>query len=371
MGLVMTWRSGVTLEPGDTWAGAEEWWVDVDGARYRALAYTDLVGPLEIGERVLLNSTAVDRHLGSGGYLFIVAPLDRLPTPTPGPGHIVKARYMPQQNMVLAVDEQDSPHHETVQDADGLDGMPVIVADLHSALPAIVATARYHVPDVRIAYVHTDTAALPIAFSKTAAHLKARGDITTITAGQSFGGDLEAVNLHTALLAARHVIGADIAVVVQGPGNVGTGTTWGFSGTAVGEAINAINLLGGTALATLRVSQADHRARHRGISHHSLTAYTKVALTPALVPTTRENIGRDILTRIEAHYPTLVRTGWLTLIEVSGIRDALEHSPVPLRTMGRGLPEDYAAFAFAGAGGVLAAQMIADARRVPPADRRL
>lgn len=348
------------VKPGNSWAGAHEWWVDIEGSHHRALAYEELVGDLRVGDEVLLNSTAVDKGLGTGGYLFIVAPVGLLPEMDMGPGHIMKARYMPHQTMVLAADEQDSEHHETIKNAESIDGMPVVVADLHSGLPAIVATAKHHSPDIRIAYIHTDTAALPMAFSRTAATLRERREITTITSGQSFGGDYEAVNLHTALITAKHVINADIAVVIQGPGNVGTGTAWGFSGTAVGEAINAINLLGGTAIATLRVSQADHRPRHRGISHHSLTAYTKVALTPALIPVTTENIEPETLAEIEADYQTLTSTGRLTLVEVDGIQEALEHSPVPLRTMGRGLEEDYAAFAFAGAGGVLAANLSAD-----------
>ena len=51
-----------------------------------------------------------------------------------------------------------------------------------------------------------------------------------ISAGQSFGGDLEAVTVHSALLGAKHVVGADVTIVIQGPGNLGTGTGWGFSG---------------------------------------------------------------------------------------------------------------------------------------------
>lgn len=354
----MTWREGTVVEPGRSWHGAAEWWVDCDGERMRALAYPDLVGEIAVGERVLLSSTAVDRGLGTGGYLFVVAPLDRLPPPRTGPGHMVKARYTPQQTMVLGVDEQESPHHHTLCDAQSVEGMPCVVADLHSALPAIVAAARHRSPELTIAYIHTDTAALPLAFSRTAASLVDCGHIETITAGQSFGGKYEAVNVHTALLTAKHVVGADLAIIVQGPGNIGTGTPWGFSGTAVGEAINAINALDGTAIATLRVSGADARPRHRGISHHSLTAYTKVALTPALVPTTREAIDDETRASIEESYPLLEATGRLTLTEVAGIRKALEQSPVPLRTMGRGLDEDYASFAFAGAGGVLAADIV-------------
>ena len=77
---------------------------------------------------------------------------------------------------------------------------------------------------------------------------------------------------------------ADVAVVAQGPGNLGTGTRWGFSGTSAGEAVNAAATLGGRAVASLRVSQADARSRHQGVSHHSLTAYGRVALAPADVP---------------------------------------------------------------------------------------
>ena len=40
----------------------------------------------------------------------------------------------------------------------------------------------------------------------------------TVTVGQAFGGDLETVTVHTGLLAARHVLGAQVTVVAQGPG---------------------------------------------------------------------------------------------------------------------------------------------------------
>ncbi len=119
-------------------------------------------------------------------------------------------------------------------------------------------------------------------FSRTCAALREAGWLAaTITVGQAFGGDLEAVTLHTGLLAARHVLAADLAVVAQGPGNLGTGTRWGFSGVACGEAVNAAAVLNGRPVASLRVSEADPRDRHRGVSHHSLTAYGRVALARA------------------------------------------------------------------------------------------
>ena len=78
-----------------------------------------------------------------------------------------------------------------------------------------------------------------------------------------------------------HVLAAELVVLTQGPGNLGTGTRWGFSGVQSGEAVNAVGTLGGRAVASLRISEADPRPRHRGISHHSLTAYGRVALQPA------------------------------------------------------------------------------------------
>ena len=128
----------------------------------------------------------------------------------------------------------------------------------------------------------TDQGALPLAFSRSVAELAEAGLLAgTVTVGQAFGGDLEAVTVHSGLLAARLALEADIVVVTQGPGNLGTGTRWGFSGVGAGEAINAAGVLGGRPVGALRVSGADQRDRHRGVSHHSLTAYGRVALFPA------------------------------------------------------------------------------------------
>src|ERR1700689_4964848 len=174
------------------------------------------------------------------------------------------------QVMVASADEQGSPHHELLRSADSVDQMPVVVADLHSALPAVLAgiqgsyrTDRACAP--RVAYVMTDGGALPAWFSRTVAGLRE-------------AGDLEAVTVHSGLLTARHVVGADLAIVAQGPGNLGTGTRWGFSGVAAGEAVNAAAVLDGRPVASVRLSFADPRDRHQGVSHHSLTAYGRVSL---------------------------------------------------------------------------------------------
>ncbi len=372
------WREATVERLRAQWPGAAEYDVSLhhvdaqshpdttqhdDTARMiAALAYTDLVGRPRPGDRVLLNVGALDRGLGTGGLALIVAIPDRLPGDSPaGPGHIVKARYTPLQTMVLGVDEQESPHHEVLRDAAGIDGMPVIMADLHSALPAILVGLREARPQVRAVYVMTDGGALPIAFSRTVAGLSEAGWLAgTITVGQSFGGGLEAVNIHTGLLAAAHVLHAEVAVVVQGPGNLGTDSPWGFSGVASGEAVNAASVLGGRAVASLRVSEADARPRHRGVSHHSLTAYGQVAMAPADLPVPL--LGGEFGDRVLSQARDLAgdSAGRLRLREigVSGLADALASCPVRLSTMGRGLDQDRASFLTAAAAGRFAAMLL-------------
>ena len=327
----------------------------MDGAQVRALAYQALVGSPRVGDRVLLNVAALERGLGTGGYAFVVAIPDRLPADGPDTGHIVKSRYTPLQAMVASVEEQGSPFHELLRDAASVDGMPVVVADLHSALPAILAGvfASYGTdPAVSpsVCYVMQDGGALPAWFSRTVARLREAGWLTaTVTTGQSFGGDLEAVTVHSGLLAARHVAGAGIAVVAQGPGNLGTGTRWGFSGVAAGEAVNAAAVLGGRPVASLRLSAADARSRHQGVSHHSLTAYGQVALAACdvVVPVLPEPLA----SRVAADVAPLAARHRLVTVAVDGLESALRACPVPLSTMGRGLDDDLAYFLAAAAAG--------------------
>ena len=355
---MITWRRGVVRVRGRAWPGAQELDVEVDGALVRALAHPPLVGEPEVGDDVLLNATAQVLGLGTGGYALVVAVPDRLPPDRSRPGHLVKARYSPLQAVVLGADEQDSPHHAALAAGDPLPapGMPVVVADLHSSLPAVVAAVLADRPGTRVAYVMTDGGALPLWFSRTVAVLAPRL-AGTVTVGQAFGGDVEAVTLHSGLLAAHHVLRAEVAVVVQGPGNLGTGTAWGFSGVACGEAVNAAAAVGGRPVCVLRMSQADPRVRHRGVSHHSRTAYGRVALAPAdvVVPASARELAGPL--------PELARH---RLVEVADhdLPDVLRASGLPLSTMGRGLDDDPVAFVAAAAAGRHAAALL-EGRRAP------
>jgi hypothetical protein len=364
---VIQWREGRVRGLGRAWTGAQELDVEVydpGAGRWvacRALAYPDVVGRPEVGDLVLLNTTALERGLGTGGYAMVIGRPSRLPADPPlGPGHLVKARYTPQQVMVLGADEQDSPHHDLLADADDLFGMPVVVADLHSSLPAVIAGLRAHRPDARVAYLMTDGGALPAWFSRTVAGLRDAGWLSCcVTAGQAFGGDLEAVSVHSGLLAARLVAGADVTVVTQGPGNLGTDTRWGFSGVSAGESVNAVAVLRGRPVACLRISAADPRPRHRGVSHHSLTAYGRVALTAAdvVVPDLPGAFGATVREQAAA-LGAPAGPHRLVTVPVDGLRAALEACPVGLATMGRGLDDDGPAFLAAAAAGRHAAALL-------------
>jgi hypothetical protein len=389
---MVRWRSGTVSAVRREWRGALELDVTTDDGPLRALAYPSLTGAPEVGDRVLLNVGALVMGLGTGGYALVVAVPDRLPADPPSnrpattlnrtedppsnrptttlnrtedapsdgttrdSGHLVKARYTPLQAILLGVDEEASPHREVMAAADSLDDMPVVTADLHSALPAILAGVHADRPDARVAYVMTDGGALPAWFSRTLDGL--RDQLAgTVTTGQAFGGDLEASTVHTGLLAARHVLRADVAIVAQGPGNLGTGTTWGFSGVALGEAINAIVALGGHPIGSLRISDGDGRPRHRGVSHHSLTAYGRVALVPAdlVIP---DDLPTDLAKQVDEALAPLATLHRLVRVATDGLDAALQASPVRLSTMGRGLAQDHAYFVAAAAAGRHAATLI-------------
>ena len=378
---MITWRNGTVSGTRREWPGAVELDVSVDGAsaegeQVRALAYPALTGRPRPGDRVLVNTTALDLGLGTGGYALVVALPDRLPPDSELAGHLIKARYSPLQACVLGADEQGSPHHDVLRDADDIGGMPVVVADLHSALPAVLAgifasersgddrppaAGQLQRAEPRVVYVMQDGGALPAWFSRTCAVLREVGWLAaTVTTGQSFGGDLETVTVHTGLLAARHVLGADIAVIAQGPGNLGTGTRWGFSGVAAGDAVNAAAALGGRPVASLRISDADPRMRHHGVSHHSVTAYGRVALARAdvVVPALAGEFGA----RVAAEAAPLGSRHNLVAVPAEGLEAALRACPARLSTMGRGLDEDLAYFLAAAAAGWHAGRLL---REVP------
>ncbi|HWI00503.1 MAG TPA: DUF3866 family protein, partial [Propionibacteriaceae bacterium] len=153
---MIIWADGEVAAVRASWPGAVELSVRRDDgaadtpAVIRALAYTALMATPQVGDRVLLNVAALDRGLGTGGYALVIAVLDRNGRVTAQPpqpaGHLVKARYLPLQAMVAGADEQGSEHHELLREADSIEFMPVVVADLHSALAPILLAIQHDRP---------------------------------------------------------------------------------------------------------------------------------------------------------------------------------------------------------------------------------
>ena len=334
--------------------GVAELEVEIDGARASAIAYEALTGSVAPGDVVVLNTTAVALGLGTGGLDIVMAVEGRDVPEAPG-GHAMKLRYTPVQTSVDAVEQT---HAEALDAVTSLDSMPVVAAGLHSAVAPVAIGARATDPAVRIAYVMTDGAALVLGFSHTVPALRTAGLLdNTITAGQATGGEIEAISIYGALAAARAVARADVVIVSMGPGNLGSGSRWGHASIEVAGIVNAVAAMGGDPIVVPRISGADERERHRGLSHHTLTALS-LTLARATVPfpLLDAETEKAIRGRIEA--AELADKHDFEDVELGDAETALESSPVPLRTMGRSYEDDPDYFRAAAAAGVLAARRV-------------
>lgn len=316
--------------------------VEVDGSP--AYVLTALTGPVALGDRVVLNTTAVDLGLGTGGWNVVHWDLENTSLSLPGGGHVMKLRYTSLQSDTGAAEEALAD-----RETPSIRGMPVVICFLHSQL-APVAAAFAAGGGADLAYVMTDTAALPLALSDLVVLLVERKLIeSTITAGNAFGGDLEAVNVLSALqvAAARE---ARAAVVAPGPGLVGTGTEHGHGAVEVATAIDLAGRRGAVPIVALRWSGTDPRERHRGLSHHSRTAL-ELAHETAVIPVP-EGLATspDLGHAVEGHAVEKVPTG-----DVIELLHGLD-----ITTMGRSPAEDPEFFAFAAAAGVAAANRTRD-----------
>jgi len=314
--------------------------VEVSGER--AYVLTQLIGTVAVGDQVVFNTTAVDLGLGTGGWHVVhwnLAHADGITLP--GGGHVMKLRYTSLQADTGVAEE----HAEFVDD---IAGTPVVALALHSQLGPAAAAVKTINPELRVVYVMTDAGALPLALSDVVADLRGAALIdATVTAGHAFGGDAEAVNVRSALAVAHQHLRADVILVGMGPGSVGTGSEMGFSGLATGATLDAVNDAGGRAIAALRVSDADRRPRHQGVSDHSRTVLRDAVHTSVVVPVP---IGTTDLPDLGAN---------ATAVEVQ-VPDALallaKHGISPT-TMGRDAEQDPRLFAFAAAAGAYAARL--------------
>jgi hypothetical protein len=300
----------------------------------RAYALTDLVGEVAVGDEVVVNTTAVDLGLGTGGWHVVHWNRSRRDLDVPGGGHIMKLRYTSLQTDTGAAEEQaDEASVDGVPRLPSLGGVPVLVGSLHSQVGMAAVALKATVRALRVVYVMTDGAALPLALSDLVADLCDRGLLdATITAGHAFGGDLEAIGVASAVHLATTRLGADVVIVAMGPGVVGTASALGTTALEVASVVDAVSALGGRPVVMARASEADARERHRGISHHTRTALA-LCRTACDVPLPVGSAVGALAGAIPAPHHVVP----LDVPDPIGLLDA---AGVQLTTMGRGPADD-------------------------------
>lgn len=336
-----TFRTGEVIEVLSERRGLQRLSVRMpDGTDARAYALTELTGRCSSEDRVVLNTTAVELGLGTGGWHVVHWNLQVDEVVAPGPDHVMKLRYT---SLQADVGTSELLHPECDE---RIDGVPVVACTVHSQVPLVALGVAATRPSTRVAYVMTDGAALPLALSDTVAALRSADLLVgTVTAGHAFGGDLEAVGVASALGLAVHALGAEVVVVGMGPGVVGTGTTLGTTSLEAAAVLDTVARRGGVPVLCVRASEGDARDRHRGISHHVRTVVGLTGSEPlvALVPV---EVGE--LPGVRAR-PISRSTDPAPLLDRAGLR---------VTTMGRDVSQDRLFFEAAVAAGTLAADLV-------------
>jgi hypothetical protein len=328
--------------------------VEVGDERRAAWADSGLVGEVQEGDEVIVNTEAADLGLGSGGFDIVHVNLTR---GLEGPGatgdrHVMKLNYTSLQH---AIDPVEAPELDARADAEpeSRSAPPVLVLPLHGHLAPSAWAATKAQPNLLIGYVQTAGGALPGRLSRDVGQLRQLGLLAGhVTAGPAYGGQGEAVTTLGALDAAARRLGWDAIVCGPGPGILGSATTYGHGGMAALETAHAALALGLPTLISPRLSSSDSRPRHRGLSHHT------------------ECVLRMLLGSVGVPVPEIALAGWPTggesdRADLPSVLDALHRvcddrhdvevervdlnayaaSGLPTRTMGRTLAEDPLFFA--------------------------
>lgn len=322
--------------------------VEIEGEQRPAWADTALLGEMREGDEVVVNVAALDLGLGSGGFDLVHVNLTRgLDASGESREHVMKQNYTSLQYPVAPVELPlgAMPPMEARDTAEAAAGsMPVLVLPLHGHLAPAAWSAAQATPGLKLGYVQTGGGALPGSLSRDVAQLRERELLCDhITAAPAYGGEREALSVAGALDAAAYGLGWDAAIVGPGPGIIGSETRLGHGGMAALDSAHAALALGLPTLLSPRLSEADPRERHQGVSHHTLTVM-ELLMGGVAVPVPEAN-------------PTITTQ----LAKAAGDRHKLKQaSPdvvgystagLPARTMGRGIEEDSLFFAAALAAG--------------------
>jgi hypothetical protein len=306
--------------------------VELDGKCRPAWADTGLLGEMLEGDSVIVNVAALDLDLGSGGFDLIHANLTRgLGGATAAGEHVMKLNYTSLQH---PVDPVDRPLRI---EADGR-SVPVLVLPLHGHLAPAAWAAHQQAPALRLGYVQTAGGALPGALSRDVAMLRGQGLLSGhVTAAPAYGGEQEAISVVGALDAAAQRLGWDAVLAGPGPGIIGSETHFGHGGLIALDSAHAALSLGMPTLLSPRLSAADPRPRHRGVSHHTL-AVLELLLAPVRVaaPQGEEEILASLSLACAGRHRIEICTADLNGYAATGL---------PSKTMGRGLDQDPAFFA--------------------------
>lgn len=322
--------------------------VEVDGKERRAWADESLVGEVCEGDEVIVNCEALDLELGSGGFDVVHANLTRGLEGAGGSENVMKLNYTSLQHGVEPVEVPEDEAAPAKPDR----RPPVLVIPLHGHLaPAAWAAGRER-EGLRIGYLQTAGGALPGSLSRDVAELRDRGLLAGhVTAGPAYGGEAEAIGVVGALHAAAESLGWDAVVAGPGPGILGSASRYGHGGMAALDTAHAALALGLPTLVSPRLSSADPRSRHRGLSHHT-DSVLRLLLEPVAVPVPEVEAGdwptgelspEDSTAPLDAlreacgkRHDVLVQP-----VELAAYRD----SGLPTSTMGRDLAEDPLFFA--------------------------
>ena len=310
--------------------------------KYPAILYKRFFPTVTKGTLIKLNHTATELGLGTGGYDLVKEVLASKRIQENIDGHIMKLRYTPMQQAMMSIEEPGSPHHSLFQKSFTLEGKKVLLAELHSMVPLIYYLAQEIEPTITCCVIFDDSASLLLEGSQHVRLLQKEVWFHSITIGQCVGGEYEAISLPSALQFASTFLKADLIIISVGPGVVGTGTEYGHSAMEMANWANVVGALGGCPVWIPRLSFADKRNRHYGLSHHTITplysfTYCSCVLVfPLLVHEQKSLIAKQLNSNSLA-------THLITYQEEPVDRDLLERAfsrIEGLTTMGRGYTDD-------------------------------
>jgi hypothetical protein len=288
-------RRATVLRAGPIDGPEQELMISLEGERRPAIADIGLIGASEQGDEVIVNVQARDLGLGSGGFDIVHANLTRgLSGEGVRGAHVMKLNYTSLQHAVRPVEEQEQELLLPLE-------KPVAVLALHGQLAAVAWAFAAARPGARLGFVQTSGGALPGGHSRTLRTLRARGLLAGhLTAGAAHGGEGEAVTTAGALHHGLRTLDWDAAVCGPGPGIVGSSSPLGHGGISALDSAHTALALGAPTLVVARMSSADERPRHRGISHHTLTVLDLLLepVTVALPAGIRSPVGADLRARL-------------------------------------------------------------------------